>query len=96
MDSCVLNMFTCKCNNHSNSEPVFIDSPVCEAGYADEKSKQKVLEFHYIKNQSYRSYYVDGVFGGLTPKGKLSMQFFLEILYLELFYFILVSFLLVF
>jgi hypothetical protein len=45
---------------------------------SEKESKEKIIEFYYIKSQRYRSIYADGVFGGITPKGKLSMQFFFE------------------
>jgi len=42
-----------------------------------EKIKQEI-EFHYLKANSYRSFHVDGVFGGITPKGNIYMELFLE------------------
>ncbi|MFZ1977741.1 MAG: hypothetical protein WAV76_07270 [Bacteroidota bacterium] len=36
------------------------------------------LVFNYIKTGNYRSYYANGVFGGLMPKGELQMDFFIE------------------
>ena len=44
-----------------------------------ESPKTKVeIEFHYLKTHNYRSFYVDGVFGGITPRGKIYMELFLE------------------
>jgi hypothetical protein len=42
------------------------------------KKTLDVVEIHYIKTHSYRTYFADGVFGGLTPTGKLYMEFFLH------------------
>jgi len=36
------------------------------------------IEFHYLKTNSYRSFHVDGIFGGITPKGNIYMELFLE------------------
>jgi hypothetical protein len=38
----------------------------------------KSVELHYIKTGSYRSYHVDGVFGGVTPNRKLYIEFFIQ------------------
>ncbi len=38
----------------------------------------KTVKVHYLKTSSYRTYYVDGVFGGLTPNGKIYMELFLQ------------------
>jgi len=38
----------------------------------------KEIEFHYLKTNNYRSYHVDGVFGGITPNGNIYMELFLE------------------
>lgn len=45
---------------------------------AKTKGKPDVVDVHYIKTHSYRTYFADGVFGGLTPTGKLYMEFFLH------------------
>ena len=42
------------------------------------KGQPTTIDVHYIKTSSYRTYYVDGVFGGLTPTGKLYMEFFVQ------------------
>ena len=48
------------------------------------KSKRKKNDFpkdikiHYIKTHSYRTYHVDGAYGGLTPKGNLYCEFFID------------------
>lgn len=44
---------------------------------SSEKSKQEI-EFHYLRTNNYRSYHVDGVYGGVTPKGNIYMELFLE------------------
>ncbi|MEO6940093.1 MAG: hypothetical protein ABI444_08165 [Candidatus Kapaibacterium sp.] len=36
------------------------------------------LEFHFLKTQSYRTYHVDGAFGGLTPRGGIYIEFYVE------------------
>ena len=42
------------------------------------KETPDTVDVHYIKTSSYRTYYADGVFGGLTPTGKLYMEFFIH------------------
>ncbi len=39
---------------------------------------QKLLDFHYLKTPSFRSYHVDGALGGFTPSGDLYMELFVE------------------
>lgn len=36
------------------------------------------VDFHYVKANCYRSYHVDGAYGGLTPKGKIVAHLFNE------------------
>ncbi len=38
----------------------------------------KKITFHYDKTPSYRSYHVDGIFGGLTPRGKIYCELFID------------------
>jgi len=47
---------------------------------AKEKTHElpKQIDVHYIKTDGYRTYYFDGVFGGLTPNGKLYIELFLQ------------------
>jgi len=40
--------------------------------------KLKELDIHYIKTQSYRTFHVGGVFGGLTPRKEIYMEFFID------------------
>jgi hypothetical protein len=40
--------------------------------------KPKQLQVHYLKTPNYRSYHVDGIFGGVTPSGYLYMELFLQ------------------
>ncbi|MBU1087989.1 MAG: hypothetical protein KKD05_10815 [Candidatus Omnitrophica bacterium] len=40
--------------------------------------EKKVIDVHYLKTLAYRSYQVDGIFGGITPKGKLYCELFIE------------------
>lgn len=44
----------------------------------DDLSGGRTVDIHYIKTEGYRSYHVDGLFGGLTPNGLLYMELFLE------------------
>jgi len=39
---------------------------------------KKKLTVKYKKIAQYRNYHVDGIYGGLTPKGLLLMEFFVE------------------
>jgi hypothetical protein len=41
------------------------------------KDKQ-TIDYHYIKTNHYRTFYANGVFGGITPRGELQMDFFIE------------------
>ena len=43
-----------------------------------ENEKPKSLKFQYLKADSYITYHVDGVFGGVTPKGMVHMDVFTE------------------
>ncbi len=45
---------------------------------APNTEQRKELELHYLKTNDYRSFHVDGVFGGITPKGNIYMELFLE------------------
>lgn len=36
------------------------------------------IEVHYLKTSNYRTYHVDGAFGGLTPSGMLYMELFVQ------------------
>ena len=38
----------------------------------------KNLDIHYIKTASYRTYHVDGVFGGATASGQIYAEFFVQ------------------
>lgn len=42
------------------------------------KKVPKKITFHYTKTPSYRSYHVDGIFGGLTPRGKIYCELFID------------------
>ena len=42
------------------------------------KNNNKSVDFHYIKTNNYRTYYANGVFGGITPRGELQIDFFVE------------------
>ena len=40
--------------------------------------KPNKITFNYIKTPSYRTYHVDGFYGGLTAKGNLYVELFVE------------------
>jgi len=42
------------------------------------KDDNKTVDFHYIKTNNYRNYYANGIFGGITPRGELQIDFFIE------------------
>ncbi|HEW79058.1 MAG TPA: hypothetical protein ENH34_03705 [Phycisphaerales bacterium] len=42
------------------------------------KKARQEIELHYLKRNNYRSFHVDGVFGGITPRGNIYMELFLE------------------
>ncbi len=44
----------------------------------EKKSLPEIIDIHYLKTNSYRSYHVDGIFGGPTAHGKLYIELFLE------------------
>ena len=39
---------------------------------------ERTLEFHYIKSNSFKVVHCDGVWGGATPRGLISISFFSE------------------
>lgn len=41
-------------------------------------SLPKTVKVNYLKTSSYRTYYIDGIFGGLTPNGKIYMELFIQ------------------
>jgi len=43
----------------------------------DEKEK-RIVNIFYTKSDTYRSYHVDGIYGGLTPQGNIYMEVFTE------------------
>lgn len=51
----------------------------------DEKKQEKQgsqsqseIDFHYIKTDNYRTFHVDGAFGGPTPNGQIYISLFIE------------------
>lgn len=40
--------------------------------------KPKGVKVHYNKTDSYRTYYADGFFGGLTPAGKIHIEPYID------------------
>ena len=43
-----------------------------------EENSQKDVEFHYIKSNTFRVVHADGVWGGPTPRGYITMAFYSE------------------
>lgn len=43
-----------------------------------EKRISDEIEFHYIKSNSFRAVHCDGVWGGTTPRGYITMNFYSE------------------
>jgi hypothetical protein len=42
------------------------------------KDLPKEILVHYIKTPSYRTYHVDGAYGGITPNGNIYCEFFID------------------
>lgn len=42
------------------------------------KSSLEKVEVHYLKTSNYRTFHVDGIFGGLTPIGKVYIELFIQ------------------
>lgn len=42
------------------------------------EKKEDKIDFHHVPSNTYRTYHVDGIFGGLTPRGLVSMECYLE------------------
>ncbi|MCG2713074.1 MAG: hypothetical protein L6416_12240 [Candidatus Omnitrophica bacterium] len=40
--------------------------------------KKREIDIHYLKMSAYRTYHVDGIFGGITPRGKIYCELFIE------------------
>lgn len=40
------------------------------------KELMKQIDVHYLKTSNYRTYHVDGMFGGVTPSGKIYVELF--------------------
>ena len=40
--------------------------------------ESREIEVHFLKTAGYRTYYIDGAFGGVTPRGKVYIELFLE------------------
>ena len=45
---------------------------------AKQKTKKPTITFNYKRINNYRTYHVDGVFGGLNAKGNLILELFSE------------------
>jgi len=44
----------------------------------EDTAAPKELDIHYIKSNCYRTFHVDGIFGGVTPVGKIHVATFVE------------------
>lgn len=42
------------------------------------EDQKKEIAFHIQKGPSYQTHYVDGAIGGVTPRGKIHLSFYLE------------------
>ena len=42
------------------------------------KKLPTTLKVHYLKTKNYRTYHVDGIYGGLTPAGNIYMELFVQ------------------
>jgi hypothetical protein len=42
------------------------------------QDEAKTIPMHFLKTSGYRTFYIDGAFGGITPHGTLYAEFFLE------------------
>ena len=43
-----------------------------------EKPEPKTVRFHYIKGPAFHTLHVDGVIGGITPRGEIHLAFYVE------------------
>lgn len=43
-----------------------------------EKGKKQTMDVHYLKTGSYRTFHVDGLFGGITPSGKIYTELYIQ------------------
>ena len=41
-------------------------------------SQGKRVDINYVKTESYRTYHVDGIYGGITPSAKLYIELFIQ------------------
>jgi hypothetical protein len=49
-----------------------------EGKSASREEGQSEIEIHHDRTSSYRTYHVDGMRGGLSPEGKLTVDFYVE------------------
>ncbi len=50
-----------------------------KTGQASIKDKlPSEMDVHYIKTNSYRTFHVDGIYGGITPNGKIYAELFIQ------------------
>ena len=54
------------------------DKVKMSSNLAENKPTLKELDIHYIKSNCYRTFHVDGIFGGITPGGKIHAATFVE------------------
>jgi hypothetical protein len=45
---------------------------------SDKSEPMQSIDIHYIKIPSYRTFCTSGAFGGITPKGQIYMELFVE------------------
>src|ERR1035437_6274980 len=45
---------------------------------SDKPESLKTIDLNYLKTHSYRTYFTSGAFGGITPKGQVYMELYVE------------------
>lgn len=50
---------------------------MAKGGRFKSASKQKVT-INYLKTPNYRTYFIDGMYGGITPNGKIFAELFIQ------------------
>jgi len=40
--------------------------------------KKSQIQFHYVKSNTFKTSHADGIFGGITPRGEININFFAE------------------
>jgi len=52
--------------------------PKTHSSTSDRSTKKKKVTYHYLKTKNYRTFYADGIFGGLTSSGKIYFDLYIE------------------